>query len=242
MGWKNVKEHYRIEHIVCVTEEGICIGSAYVHNLITIDPNLSIKRLEHLGRGQPFDGWVEAMMAEPDTLRRLIETPDTFVRDLTVYTYRMGDIIEKQCEETGWPNITHDGCLMYENLFSTDRDEVARWAENNAACGAKSIRTTISNVDRDQRERRQILASYEAAVAQLAVKRTPEEWLETTLYQNIEVLDPDGWDRSDFERSWAEPITRGEFERRLMLSTCKFPPWFGGVALSDGAPGREAGQ
>jgi len=36
MGWKNVKEHYRIGHSVQVTEQGVCIGSPYVHNLIVV--------------------------------------------------------------------------------------------------------------------------------------------------------------------------------------------------------------
>jgi len=36
MGWKNIKEHYRINHYVQVTEQGICIGSPYIHNIIVI--------------------------------------------------------------------------------------------------------------------------------------------------------------------------------------------------------------
>ena len=46
--------------------------------------------------------------------------------------------------------------------------------------------------------------------------RTPDEWCDLL---GVQVLDPDGWDRSDFERSWAEPISRLDFERRLMVST-----------------------
>ena len=30
MGWKNIKEHYRIGHTVHVTDKGICIGSPYI--------------------------------------------------------------------------------------------------------------------------------------------------------------------------------------------------------------------
>ncbi len=36
MGWKNVKDLYGIKHTVQMTEKGICIGSAYVHDLIVI--------------------------------------------------------------------------------------------------------------------------------------------------------------------------------------------------------------
>jgi hypothetical protein len=34
------------------------------------------------------------------------------------------------------------------------------------------------------------------------------------------VLEPDGWDRSNFEASWNELITRKEFVERMMKSTC----------------------
>ena len=36
MGWKNVKEHYRIEHQVQVRAGRICIGSPYISEIIVI--------------------------------------------------------------------------------------------------------------------------------------------------------------------------------------------------------------
>lgn len=36
---------------------------------------------------------------------------------------------------------------------------------------------------------------------------------------NLDVLDPDGWDRRNFAQSWAEPITIDEFKRRASQST-----------------------
>lgn len=47
--------------------------------------------------------------------------------------------------------------------------------------------------------------------------RTSEEWQQLCKYQ---VLDPDGWDRKNFDYSWyQEVITAEEFELRLMSST-----------------------
>ena len=45
------------------------------------------------------------------------------------------------------------------------------------------------------------------------------EWLAIDGYNHITVLDPDGWDRSNYEESWAEKISEEEFQRRLMMST-----------------------
>lgn len=62
--------------------------------------------------------------------------------------------------------------------------------------------------------------------AQGGGKLDAEGWLNTPKYQGIMVLDPDGWDRKNFDSSWAEIISEQEFERRLSLSTCKWPRRF----------------
>jgi hypothetical protein len=49
-------------------------------------------------------------------------------------------------------------------------------------------------------------------------KRTPQEWLESE-FKGVTILDPDGWDRSDYKESWSEPITKDEMGRRTMMST-----------------------
>lgn len=50
--------------------------------------------------------------------------------------------------------------------------------------------------------------------------RTSEEWQKLCL---VKVVDPDGWNRKNFEYSWGEElITRAEFERRLLFSTCRY--------------------
>lgn len=56
-----------------------------------------------------------------------------------------------------------------------------------------------------------------------STKRKPDEWLALPKYAGLKVLDPDGWDRKNYEQSWAEPITEGEFNRRICESTCMWP-------------------
>jgi hypothetical protein len=53
---------------------------------------------------------------------------------------------------------------------------------------------------------------------------TPDYWLSRPEFYGVEILDPDGWDRANFETSWSEPITREEMERRLMSSTVQISP------------------
>jgi len=48
--------------------------------------------------------------------------------------------------------------------------------------------------------------------------KTSEEWQK--IYPQIKVLNPDGWDRSNFQFSWyREKISNLEYEKRLCSST-----------------------
>jgi hypothetical protein len=132
MGWKNVKEGYDIGHIVQVTDEGICIGSAFLHTILLIGLDGVLKKTEDRPINADILRYQSEMLADPERLRALVTTPDTFHTSIPVYTFDDTGILEKQCEKTGWPNVTHDGCLMYENSFSTDLATIVSLAKANA--------------------------------------------------------------------------------------------------------------
>lgn len=49
------------------------------------------------------------------------------------------------------------------------------------------------------------------------MKKASSEWIKE---YNIKILDPDGWDRKNYDYSFnQEKITRTEFEKRLVRST-----------------------
>jgi hypothetical protein len=49
---------------------------------------------------------------------------------------------------------------------------------------------------------------------------TSDQWLQQPAYQRFTVLDPDGWDRLNYEFSFLqELITEAEFNARLVGST-----------------------
>jgi hypothetical protein len=142
MGWKNVKEHYRIGlHLVHVTKEGICIGSGYSLNQMVISQTGELLKVDE--REPAMRRYRAEMEADPVTLRRLIETPDQFRRSLTVFTFDGANIVEKQCEEFGWSTVTHDGELMTEARFSLDREDVIALAKRAAQEDVQSLTRTI---------------------------------------------------------------------------------------------------
>lgn len=55
----------------------------------------------------------------------------------------------------------------------------------------------------------------------MEIKKTSKEWQE----ENIKtiVLDPDGWDRKNYQYSWfEEQIALDEYNSRVFQSTCMF--------------------
>lgn len=168
MGWKRVRDHYRIEHSVSVHGDGICIGSAYIPGLIVIAPNGTVETSAlGLRDNDDLSRLFSELRANPAQLRRLIAEPDTFARDIPVYTYDGATIIEKFCETPGWPNVTHDGEMMYDNAFSTNRDQVVRWARRDAEAAAHLAELRIAEAEKGLALLRSRLANARKVVAQL---------------------------------------------------------------------------
>lgn len=158
MGWKNVKEHYRIGHIVHITDEGLCVGSPYIHNLIVVSMEGKVTSTREAWNDD-LRRYLREFDADPEKLRRLIESQDHVSASVPVYTYEGAKIIEKQCEKPGWPNVTHDGCLMYDNTFSENRDTIVERAKRDAASGVSLGERRVSQL-RDE------LAEAERGLAQ----------------------------------------------------------------------------
>ena len=169
MGWKNVKEHYRIGHTVQVTDKGICIGSDYIHNIIVVTPEGKVVKRYEGGGNEDLARYQREINSDPRVLQRLAETPDVFSASITVYTYGDGQVIEKQCETPGWPNVTHDGLMMYDNTFSTDKESVVDWAKEEATA---SLRYAEENVRGAEKKLAQSLAFRAKAAADLAKLET----------------------------------------------------------------------
>jgi hypothetical protein len=168
MGWKNIKERFGIEHHVQVTATGVCIGSGYISELVTIDSATGAVKANEAYGSFLKEHYPALLEAAPDELVRLIAEPDTFSAAIVVYTYDGAEIVEKTCDKPGWPNVTHDGCMMYENSFSTDKSVVVGWAKNSAAIAVEGMRRRIAEVELELIRLNERLAGYEADQAKLA--------------------------------------------------------------------------
>lgn len=168
MGWKTLKEHYRISHIVHITPEGICIGSPYVPDLIVISLDGDIKKSkDDRYVNEDLQRYIAEMRSDPETLKKVVAASDSFSASIPVFTYDGGDVIEKKCEKLKWPNVTHDGCLMYENTFSTDKEQVIKWAKSNAMSGISVMKDNIASRRKELDEAVEYLRKYEADLQKL---------------------------------------------------------------------------
>lgn len=167
MGWKNVKEHYQIGHIVQVADKGICIGSGYVHDLAVIDPATGVITENRTFNGFLREKYPALLEATPAELLNLINAPDSFERSLTVYTYEGGEILEKQCEEYGYPNVTHDGCQIYENTFFQEKSAAIAKAIENAGYAIENANDNIERLEEKLKDARGWLAERKSNLEKL---------------------------------------------------------------------------
>ena len=150
MGWKNLRDHYGITHFFDVGPKGICIGSAYISNLIVIRDGEIAEVSPVLSSTSSLYRILERMRAEPEKLKELAFSEDTFSVNLPVYSVEDGRIVCDFCEKQGWPNTTHRGKLMYENVFfKTQAEALAagkKYAEGDVKSWVHALETAQARV------------------------------------------------------------------------------------------------
>lgn len=166
MGWKAFKQHYGIDANVFIEKDILCIGNGYIDFLkVSMDGQIEFEH--QLGTDHKVHGVQEVIKADPETAARLLQAEDTFERSIRVYTYDGAEILEKFCETLGYPNVTHDGLMMYENTYSPDRDLTIQRALENARLYAEGVRRAIENVEQQLLELKSKQEAYDEQVATL---------------------------------------------------------------------------
>lgn len=131
MGWKAFKDHFNIEHIVCIKNGKLIIGSDFVSDLVSIELSTGVVQANNTFPTFLQKHYPQLLDVESSEILILLNKEDTFSDSIKVFTYEDDVLLEKHCEKLGWPNITHDGELMYENTFSTDKYEIIKKIKRN---------------------------------------------------------------------------------------------------------------
>ena len=130
MGVLTLEKEYDIKHIVAVYDKKkyggkvICIGSAYIHDIIVISMNGEVIKRDDGRSNDEIKRYMKEFDADPERLKKVV-TEDDDLSDfkIPVYIYENARIRKELCKEIGWPNVTAQGELMYNNTsFSTFRE------------------------------------------------------------------------------------------------------------------------
>jgi hypothetical protein len=157
MGWKSVKDHYDIKHIVKTVGGDIHIGSPYIGDIIVISAEGVLTKRSSSASNSEIDRYQREMAADPETLRRLTLAEDIHDAAIPVYTWQGADVVLKHCDRLEWPNVTHDGEIMYENRFSQDRDVIIGWAKHDARSAESAYRRNLEEAEADVAKRRRLM-------------------------------------------------------------------------------------
>ena len=175
MGWKTLKEVYAISHIVHVIDGLIWIGSAHIPDIISVDNSGNVTwgelgQLSDPGLRSLFD----ELSSDKDKLTAAVSAKDVFSASIAVYCCADGQLITDYCERHGWPNCTHDGTLMYENVYFNGPVTAVRNGIKEAKLEAahldrrtKQTLNTLVQINNAANTQRAHLASLEARLKEL---------------------------------------------------------------------------
>lgn len=149
MGWKRIKEYFDIEHIVQVQGEEILIGSPYSSRLLAIKISTGEVFNNSVFKNFGEENYPRLMSASKEKILSLINEKDSFSDSLVVYTYEDDKILKKFCEEYGYPNITHDGCIMYENSFFENKEDAIKKAKKVNEQDIRGHKEFIESLEKD---------------------------------------------------------------------------------------------
>ena len=138
MGWKLLKDVYDIKHIVQVVydkqdkQNNIYIGLPYISDLIILsEDGTIIKEYTGYNNGN-FVRYMKEFKEDEEKLRRVIQTPDVFDESLNKTAYIVDyDCNIKEClyqGDIGYPNVTNEGELMYDNTAYDTYDKAYKSA------------------------------------------------------------------------------------------------------------------
>lgn len=167
MGWKAVRDHYQISHTVRRRDGDICVGSGYLPSALVIGRAGEIKK-RYSGSDEDLSLYQHEMDQDLAKPQQLVTTQDQFGERLVVDTFDGGSIIEKRCDARGWPTVTHDGEVMYENSHFETRAEAVERALANALAAQRSLEDRIAGLRDDLQKAARELVKWQAAAATLS--------------------------------------------------------------------------
>lgn len=130
---RKLKELLNTTYIVHHTADNICIASAYVDDIISVNKKtFKIKyALDTFNEGKSSISNPELLniwnkfeeLIKDDKLQDIIDGDDILENPLEIYYEEDGYIKTTYTDAYGYPNVTYDGILMYDSMYYKDKEE-----------------------------------------------------------------------------------------------------------------------
>ncbi|BCW61897.1 hypothetical protein [Arthrobacter sp. StoSoilB22] len=108
-----------------------------------------------------------------------------------------------------WLVCDHEGC----EAKSTEGGDFSAWEEEDSAW-EEAMNSEWSEVAGKH------YCDQHTLIHDPEEKRLPAEW---EVVDDIAIMDPDGWDRKNFQESWNTPITYDDWRSRMIRCTVARP-------------------
>lgn len=151
MGWKAVKDYYKIKHIAHIINGQFVIGSPMSPRIFVFSP-----KGDFLGQSEgtiniDLIRYKTEILTDVNKFVELFQSEDKFDQDIPVWFYRDGKVSIDHCENFGWPNVTHSGQLMYINAeFHKSEEEAIRASLENALSCWETVNTYSQRLKEDR--------------------------------------------------------------------------------------------
>lgn len=159
MGFKAFKEHFGIDdHIVSVHNKIISIGTDFISTLVSIDMQTGAILLNDIFSEFLAQKYPKILHSTNEERLALIQIEDQFSQSITVYFACNGQVVEKQCEELGFPNVTHDGEIMCQTTHYENKADAVEYARKNLHYQIKNHEESVADLEANLTEKKDKLA------------------------------------------------------------------------------------
>lgn len=160
-----------------ITDDGekVCVGSYMVHDLLSVDKK-TLKLRYALGYpskdrdsidDDELRGLWDKLQAVIDSgeIKSIIEENDVLENPIPVFTYnRDFAIVESMTDAIGYPNVTHDGKLMYDNTYFPSETEARCAAVKDAVGWRETYLEQIEELTQKLAQKKERLEVVEKAI------------------------------------------------------------------------------
>jgi hypothetical protein len=161
--------------------KNICIGGAYCNDLISVNmKTLKMKTAINIDGGGRAGLRNEELVMVWDKLTELIkngeikdiiEGKDEIENPLKVYTVQNGELKECITDEYGWPNITDDGFLMYDNQYFRTKEAAIQRGIDDIECQIIASKRLIDEYADNLKKHKDLIKDYEMKMRELKEKQ-----------------------------------------------------------------------